>query len=40
MTQGNPRMVLRANLQGWDGERGGRRAQEIGAVCTPVAGTC
>ena len=28
------------NLEGWDGEEGGREIQEGGDICTPMADSC
>ena len=33
---GNPNLVFN-NLEGWEGEGGGREVQEGGDLCTPVA---
>ena len=34
------RSALLDNLEGWDGERGGREAQVGGDVCIPMADPC
>ena len=34
---GNPKPGLCDNLEGWDGEGGGREVQEGGELCIPMA---
>ena len=31
---------LRVNLEGWDGEGGGREVQKGGDICIPMADSC
>ena len=38
--RGKPKPVLCDNLEGWDGEEGGREDQEGGDVCTPNTDSC
>ena len=33
----NPKLVLCDNLEGWNGEGGGREVQEGGDTCMPMA---
>ena len=33
----NPKLVLCDNLEGWNGEGGGKEAQEGGDMCIPMA---
>ena len=37
---GNPKLVLCDNLEGWGGEGSGRRVQEEGDKCMPMADSC
>ena len=37
---GNPKQVLCDNLKGWDGEEGGRGAQEGGDLCVLNVDSC
>ena len=37
---GNPKPVLCDNLEGWDGEGGGRGVQVGGNICVPNANSC
>ena len=37
---GNPKPVLCDNLEGWDGEGGGREVPEGGDICIPMADSC
>ena len=37
---GIPKSVLCDNLEGWDGEGGGRRAQGVGDIGIPLADSC
>ena len=37
---GSSNPVLCDNLEGWDGVRGGRKAQEGGDICMPMADSC
>ena len=37
---GSPKLVLCDNLEGWDGEGGGRRAQGAGDIGIPLADSC
>ena len=36
----NPKPVLCDNLEGWEGEGGGRGVQEGGDLCIPSADSC
>ena len=36
----NPKPVLCDNLEGWDGEGGGREVQEGRDICIPMADSC
>ena len=35
-----PKQVLCINLEGWDGEEGGREFQKGGDICIPMADSC
>ena len=35
-----PKQGLCVNLEGWDGEGGGREVQEGGNMCIPMANSC
>ena len=37
---GNPKLVLRDNLEGWDGEGGRRGLEEGGDIGIPMADSC
>ena len=37
---GNPKPVLCDNLEGWDGEGGGREVPEGGDIYIPMADSC
>ena len=37
---GHPKPGLWDNLEGWDGEGGGKEIQEGGDVCIPMADSC
>ena len=37
---GSSNPVLCDNLEGWDGVRGGRKAQEGGDTCMPMIDSC
>ena len=37
---GHSEPVLRDNPEGWGGEGGGRRVQDGGATCIPLADSC
>ena len=36
----NPKLVLCDNLEGWNGEGGGKEAQEGEDMCIPMADSC
>ena len=37
---GNPKLVLCDNLEGWNGEGGGREVQEGGNIGMPMVDSC